>query len=138
ARMRRRRAARTRQAFRNVTALDTAEPFRVTVGVGPHELTADLPPDEGGADGGPSPHDLLLRALGTCVVMTVQWAGTKHHIPLRGVEVRMSQSHTLEGHLFRCSMTIDGALTDEQRTLLISAAEHWPVARTPTGGDGLE
>ena len=118
--------------------LSTGEPFRVALEVGPHELTADLPADEGGADGGPSPHDLLLSALGACTAMTVKWAAAKHRIPLRGVEVRMSQSRTAEGHLFRASIAIDGALTDAQRTLLMSAAEHCPVARTLTGEIAIE
>jgi uncharacterized OsmC-like protein len=134
----RRQAARTRQVYREVTALDTTEPFRVVLAVGPHELTADLTPDEGGGDGGPSPHDLLLSALGACAAMTVKWAAAKHRIPLRGVEVRASQSRTTDGHLFRCSITIDGALTDEQRTVLMSAAEHSPVASTLTGKIAIE
>jgi uncharacterized OsmC-like protein len=134
----RRQAARTNQIYREVTVLSTGEPFRVALEVGPHELTADLPADEGGADGGPSPHDLLLGALGACKAMTVKWAAAKHRIPLRGVEVRMSQSRTAEGHLFRSSITIDGALTDAQRTLLMSAAENCPVARTLTGEIAIE
>ena len=134
----RRQAARINQIYREVTVLSTGEPFRVALQVGPHELTADLPSDEGGADGGPSPNDLLLSALGACMAMTVKWAAAKHRIPLRGVEVRMSQSRTAEGHLFRSSITIDGALTDAQRTLLMSAAEHCPVARTLTGEIAIE
>jgi len=134
----RRQAARIRQIYREVNVLDTGEPFRVTIEVGPHELAADLPPEEGGADGGPNPHDLLLSALGACTAMTVKWAAAKHRIPLRGVEVRVSQSRTAEGHLFRLSTTIDGALTDDQRTLLLSVVEHCPVARTLTGKIAIE
>ena len=134
----RRQAARISQIYREVTALSTGEPFRVALEVGPHELTADLPSDEGGADSGPSPHDLLLSALGACTAMTVKWAATKHRIPLRGVEVLLSQSRTAEGHLFRASITLDGALTDAQRTQLMSAAEQCPVARTLTGEIAIE
>jgi hypothetical protein len=50
----------------------------------------------------------------------------------------MSQSRTAEGHLFRASIALDGALTDAQRMQLMSAAEQCPVARTLRGEIAIE
>jgi uncharacterized OsmC-like protein/predicted DsbA family dithiol-disulfide isomerase len=134
----RRETARIQHAYREVSVLSTGEPFRVALEIGPHELNADLPVDEGGSDGGPNPHDLLLSALGACTAQTVKWAAAKHRLPLRGVEVRLTQSRTAEGHLFRGSISLDGPLTDEQRALLLSAADRCPVSRTLLGKMSIE
>ena len=111
---------------------------RQLITVGPHELVADLPVDDDGADAGPGPYDLLLSALGACTAMTVQWVADKHDLPLDQVEVRMSQSRTASGHLFRRSITLTGDLSEAQRAQLEHAAEACPVARTLTHGIAIE
>jgi len=45
--------------------VETAAGLAHEVWVGPHRFTADEPPEAGGADGGPTPVELLLAALGT-------------------------------------------------------------------------
>jgi uncharacterized OsmC-like protein/protein-disulfide isomerase len=133
-----RQEQKTRKVFREVRVQGGAVGFRQTVTVGPHLLTADLPADDGGNDSGPSPHDLLLGALGACTAMTVRWAAEKYRLPLRGVEVRLSQSRTTAGHLFRLSIELDGDLDEEQRARLLKAAAHCPVARTLEGKIQIE
>jgi uncharacterized OsmC-like protein/predicted DsbA family dithiol-disulfide isomerase len=128
----RRQEARVNQLFRQARVTSTAERRRQTITIGPHTLAADLPSDDDGGDAAPSPHDLLLAALGACTAMTVQWSAEKHHIALRGVEVRLSQSHTQTGHLFRCAVTLDGEISEGERAQLQHAAEACPVARTLT------
>jgi uncharacterized OsmC-like protein/predicted DsbA family dithiol-disulfide isomerase len=129
---------RVRQLFREVTVASTDVPFRHTITVGPHQLVADLPADDGGSDSGPGPHDLLMSALGACTAMTVHWAAVRRRLSVRKVQVRLSQSRTATGHLFRRSIDLEGDLTDEQRDLLIKAAEHCPVARTLEGEIRIE
>jgi putative redox protein len=70
--------------------------------------------------------------------MTVRWAAEKHRIPLRTVDVRLSQSRTAGGHLFRLSIDLGGDLSDEQRALLLRAADHCPVSRTLQGEIRIE
>ncbi len=41
------------------------ENLKAEVRVGSHRLVADEPVDKGGGDGGPTPTELLLAALGT-------------------------------------------------------------------------
>ncbi|MCS7240568.1 MAG: OsmC family protein [Candidatus Bipolaricaulota bacterium] len=40
--------------------------FKVEVGIRKHRILADLTPDKGGADSGPTPPEILLAALAAC------------------------------------------------------------------------
>jgi protein-disulfide isomerase/uncharacterized OsmC-like protein len=133
-----RQAAPLHTVFREARVHSTARPRRQIVTVGPHEIVADLPTDEDGDDSGPGPHDLLLASLGACTAMTVQWSAQKHHLALEHVEVRLSQSRTNKGHVFRMSVVLTGDLSDTDRAQLQHAAEACPVARTLTNNIALE
>ena len=70
--------------------------------------------------------------------MTVQWSAQKHGLALERVDVRLTQSRTATGRLFRLSVLIGGALSESDRAKLQHAAENCPVARTLTGENALE
>jgi putative redox protein len=137
-------ARATRQAeslhatFREARVRSTEHPRRQVISIGPHELVADLASDEEGQDAGPSPHDLLLAALGACTSMTVQWWAEHHKMALEHVEVRLTQSRTREGHLFRCSVEVTGDLSEADLAKLQHAAESCPVSRTLTHDIAVE
>jgi uncharacterized OsmC-like protein len=125
--------------YREVRIESTTDRRRQVVTVGPHRLVADLPPEDDGSDAGPSPYDLLASALGACTAMTIQWMADKRQIPLRRVDVRITQSRTKEGHhLFRRSIQLDGDFDDDARARLTSAADNCPVARTLKGDIDIE
>jgi uncharacterized OsmC-like protein/predicted DsbA family dithiol-disulfide isomerase len=132
------RADQAHLVFREARVETTGDRRRVSISVGPHTLAGDLPPFEDGADAGPSPYDLLAAALGSCTAMTVKWAAEKHHLPLRKVDVRLTQSRTPSGHLFRRTIVLDGDLTEEQRAQLERAADRCPVGVTLTGGISID
>jgi uncharacterized OsmC-like protein/predicted DsbA family dithiol-disulfide isomerase len=134
----RRRAQPLHAVFREARVRSTDRPRRQIITVGPHQILADLPADEDGDDSGPGPHDLLLAALGACTAMTVQWSAQKHRLALDHVEVRLTQSRTASGHLFRLSIVISGDLSESDRAKLEHAAENCPVARTLAGEIALE
>lgn len=131
-------AASLHAVFRPGHAGSTERPRRQLVTVGPHQIVADLPADEDGDDAGPSPHDLLIAALGSCIAMTVQWSAQKHKLALEHVEVRLTQSRTADGHLFRVSVVLSGDLNDADRAQLQHAAEACPISRTLTHGIAIE
>jgi putative redox protein len=118
--------------------------FAQEIEAGPHHLRADEPMSAGGADGGPSPYDLLLAALGACTSMTIAMYARRQHWPLETVEVRLQHSKihaadcetcdTREGKLDQIDreIVLTGPLTDEQRRRLVAIAERCPVHRTLT------
>jgi putative redox protein len=125
--------------FREVRVASTDGRRRQVIDAGPHQLISDLAREDDGDDAGPSPYDLLAAALGACTSMTVEWMADKRHLPLRHVEVRLTQSRTKEGrHLFRRSIEIDGELDEAERARLIHAADACPVARTLQGEIEIE
>jgi protein-disulfide isomerase/uncharacterized OsmC-like protein len=128
-----RKAEQAELVFRAARVETTELPRRVSIVVGPHSFIGDLPPFEDGSDAGPSPYDLLLASLGACTAMTVKWAAEKEHIPVGKVSVRLSQSRTPTGHLFRRSVEVEGDITEAQRARLHHAAERCPLGLTLIG-----
>lgn len=119
-----------------------ASGFAQEIVAGPHLLAADEPLTAGGTDTGPTPYDLLLAALGTCISMTVGLYARRKSWPLEFVTVglRHSRIHaedcadceTKEGMLDRIEVVIEitGPLTEEQRARLQEIAGRCPVHRT--------
>jgi putative redox protein len=107
-----------------------------------HRLVADEPTEDGGTDGGPTPYELLLGALGACTAMTVRLYAERHGWPLEGVEVALSHDRihaqdcadceTRDGFLdrIRKRLLLRGALSPEQRQRLAEIAARCPVQRT--------
>jgi putative redox protein len=108
-------------------------------------LIIDEPKDAGGDNAGPDPYTLLLSALGGCISMTVTLYARRKAWPLERVTVRLRQQRihakdcvecqeSTEGFVHRIerSVTVEGDLTDEQRTRLQEIAHKCPVHKTLT------
>lgn len=120
----------------------SAVAFVQEVTVGSHRFRSDEPVAAGGADAGPTPYDLLLAALGSCISMTAGVYARRKGWPLESVTVRLTHSRihavdcancdTEEGMLDRIDLMIEltGALTEVQRTRLLEIAGRCPVHRT--------
>ena len=115
------------------------------VRAGKHVLAADEPKEDGGADTGPNPYELLLAALGACTSMTVQLYAKKKGWPLEEVRVELTQERQhgedcagcderdVRVDLIRKRLFLRGALDETQRQRLAEIAERCPVNRTLTG-----
>jgi putative redox protein len=102
-----------------------------------HEWVADEPGDAGGANTGPSPSHLLISALATCTVITLQMYAERKQWPLSGVEVevRFNPNGKPEDGATEISRQISlrGELTPDQRERLLQIANVCPIHKVLVG-----
>ncbi|OOG60220.1 OsmC family protein [Rhodanobacter sp. C03] len=120
-----------------VRAITGPVPYTVTLtdGLG-HAWLADEPSEVGGADAGPSPHGLLLSALGACTAITLQMYAARKQWPLTavGVELRFNpDGPPAAGNDIARAITLQGLLTDEQRERLLQIANMCPIHKVLSG-----
>jgi uncharacterized OsmC-like protein len=128
----------------DVIVQGTARDFHQKIVTGKHHFEGDEPLEVGGKDAAPTPYDYLLAALGMCTSMTIGWHARKRNIPLDAITISLWQSRihakdcedclTKEGMINRIDVQIEltGALTEQQRSILMEAAARCPVHRTLT------
>jgi putative redox protein len=117
--------------------------FRQDVYIGQsHHLLADEPISFGGENTGPSPYQFLAAGLGACTTMTLRMYAKRKNIPMAGVfvDVRHSKIHaddcahcvetTGKVDQFTRVITLEGALSAEQKADLLRVADKCPVHKT--------
>src|SRR4029079_7996272 len=116
--------------------------FQQEIMSGPHRFLADEPVKAGGLDSGPDPYDLLLASLGACTSMTLRLYAENKKLPLQRVSVRLTHNkihaedclncETKEGMVDRIdrNITLEGALSADERKRLLEIADKCPVHRT--------
>jgi putative redox protein len=108
--------------------------YAVTIAAGSHGLIADEGPALGGRDAGPAPYDLLLASLGACTAITLKMYAERKSWPLAAARVGLRFIRQDDAQRIERTLTLDGALTDEQRARLADIAERTPVTLTLKGG----
>ena len=73
---------------KNVTVEATARHFRFTM---------DEPPDDGGADNGPTPEEVMLAGVGACTAMTAALYAALHDIPIKSYKIDLKGYADLGG-----------------------------------------
>ena len=116
--------------------------FQQEIMSGQHRFLADEPVKVGGLDSGAGPYDLLLAGLGACTSMTLRLYAENKRLPLERVSVRLTHNRihaedclnceTKEGMIDRIdrNVTLEGALSGDERKRLLEIADKCPVHRT--------
>ncbi len=117
--------------------------YQVEIKASNHVIIADEPVSAGGDDSGPNPYDLLLSALASCKIITVQMYAKRKNWPLTGVELTMEHHKTHASDCEDCisdaGATVDiidtkirfsGDLDEDQINRLKAISEKCPVHRT--------
>ena len=118
--------------------------YKTSLSNGRHTLFADEP-EPYGKDAGPTPYDYLLKALGSCMAMTLRMYADRKKWDLETVEIHLTQERVYhkdceeceseEGyvHIIHKSIELSGNLDSEQKTRLLEMAEKCPVHKTLMG-----
>ena len=116
--------------------------FRTEIVSGPHRLLADEPASVGGTNLGPTPYDLLSAALASCTTMTLRMYAKHKGLDLTSATVRVQHGkthardcddcETKDGKVdeFLRELSVEGNLSDAERTRLVEIADRCPVHRT--------
>ncbi|XVJ69727.1 MAG: OsmC family protein [Rhizobacter sp.] len=106
-----------------------------TVHVRHHQFDTDVSGAEGGADDGPSPHDLYDAALGACKALTVMWFAKKKGIAVDDIRTDVQSDNSQErAGLYRITskLSISGTFSDAEFAQLVAVAEKCPLHKLMT------
>ena len=106
-----------------------------TVAVRDHAWVADVSAEEGGADAGPSPHDLYDAALGACKALTVMWFARKKGIAVDDVQTKIIRDDSEERkgvYRLKAELLISGSFSDAEFAQLVAVADKCPVHKLMT------
>ena len=103
-----------------------------TVRIRNHAFPVDVSTEGGGADAGPTPHDLYDAALASCKALTVLLYARRKNMPIEDIEVQVERDDSEERkgiYRMKASLHVTGALDDVQRAELLRVAAKCPVHR---------
>jgi uncharacterized OsmC-like protein len=106
---------------------------RFTVGIREHTVLVDQPVDAGGTDTAPTPTELFVAGLASCVAFYARRYAARHRFSAAGLEVAVT--YELGGRPARVSriaivVTPPAALPAERRDAFLAVASHCTVHNT--------
>ncbi len=115
--------------------------MRSTIKVRHHEWHIDEPVADGGSDTAPTPGEMMLGALGSCMAITCKMYAERKGWDLQAVDVQVDyerfrgsdypahEGAELYVHEVRKALTFHGDLDDKQRKRLYDIAGKCPIHR---------
>lgn len=90
-----------------------------------HEILADEPVENGGADLGFSPSDLLCASLAACTSITLRMYADRKEIALESVDVDIWFEEDKEQGITKLhrKIKLEGAISEEQKTRFLQIAD---------------
>lgn len=117
--------------------------YQTIISNGKHSIIGDEPITSKGTDLGFSPTDLILSSIAMCKVATVRFIARKNRWEIGTVEAELDQvvKRGQDGKLsttVTIAISIEGNITDEQRTELLNQADACYVHRMIEGDWNIE
>ena len=111
------------------------EADRFTIAVGPHTLIVDQPVEAGGEGSAPTPTELFVASLASCVAHYARRYLARHDLPTEGLEV--TASYEIGKSPARVSdvqlqLRVSDAVPVERRDALLAVASHCTVHNSLT------
>ena len=113
-----------------ITSVHTSiseEKYYSKIAAGAHVLIADEPANEGGADLGPTPIQLLAGSLGSCTTITLRMYADRKGWPLQGADGDVTIDRTTTQASIQRKIRLHGPLDETQRARLMQVADACPV-----------
>jgi putative redox protein len=111
------------------------EDDRFDIEVRDHVITVDQPVEVGGADVGPTPTELFVASLGSCVAFYARRYLRRHHIDAEGLEVRTTYrmgTRPNRVEAVELEIQLPGQLPENRHAGLLAQAGHCTVHTTIT------
>lgn len=117
-------------------AINRGETYSTSLSSGKHELIADEPLQNNGADLGPAPGDLLCMSLASCTAITLRMYVQRKGWTVEEFSVSVNLvkgSDTASGNnTFYCVVKWKGELKPEQEKRILEIAKACPIHRLLT------
>lgn len=129
------------------TTIRTKGAYRTDIQSRHHVWHADLPEQSGGEDSAPTPEEIILGALGSCMAQTAKLYAARKGWDLQDVDIELEierfngkdydeyEGDELYVHEIRERVVLYGDLTDDQKERIMGIIKKCPVRRivmTPT------
>ncbi len=116
--------------------------YQVQIKARSHSRVADLPPEKGGSDQGPSPFEILLESLGACTVITIRHCVSQVEIPLEDISVQLDGHWVKENdekkYHIKVTLQLRGDLSDKDLERIRRASDRCPVHKILEHGTVIE
>ncbi|HNP48088.1 MAG TPA: OsmC family protein [Bacteroidia bacterium] len=120
-----------------IIVTNSGEIYKTSVDTGRLEFFGDEPHEKGGADAGPTAHQLFLASLGTCTAITVRMYANRKGWDLKKITVRLNMEKVISGTeertLIYKNVQCEGDLDEKQHERLLMIADKCPVHKTMLG-----
>ena len=110
---------------------ETGDRFRIAVRQ--HTVTVDQPASDGGEDSAPTPTELFVASLASCVAFYARRFAARHGIPTEGLAVTADfgmASHPSRVREVTLKIEVPGHLAPAQEAALLAVAAHCTVHNT--------
>jgi putative redox protein len=104
--------------------------YAVGIDANGHGIIADEPKSNGGGNVGPNPYDLLLSSLAACTAITLRMYADRKEWNVRAIAIELGFIRDDKAERIERKITLDGDLSEEQRTRIAEIAEKTPVTLT--------